>query len=100
LLAAAGSIFLLTLTNPMTILFFSAVFAGLSTGAPASLRTEAVGFATGIFFGSLVWWLILSGGVSYLRSRFRLQQLQWLNKASGLAIVGFGVWILVSLILM
>lgn len=99
LLAAAGSIFLLTLTNPMTIIFFSAVYAGISTGTAASLRTEAAVFAASVFFGSLSWWLILSGGVSFFRSRFSLQQLGWLNKASGLAIAGFGIWILVGLVL-
>lgn len=99
LLAAGGSIFLLTLTNPMTMIFFSAVYAGISTGSAASLRIEAAVFAVGVFFGSLSWWLSLSAGISLFRSRFSLQQLGWLNKASGLVITGFGIWILVGMVL-
>jgi threonine/homoserine/homoserine lactone efflux protein len=96
-LVAAGSIFLLTLSNPVTIMFFSAVYAGLMVSG--SLLTESVPagfglFALGVFSGSFSWWLILVTFISAARSRFQLQHLGWLNRLSGLAIAGFGVWVL------
>lgn len=100
LAGAASSIFLLTLTNPMTVMFFSALYAGLAVGdfQPSDLGWAGyLGFAGGIFFGSLTWWLILSGFVAAARQRFQLQRLVWLNLASGLLIAGFGVWIWVQL---
>jgi threonine/homoserine/homoserine lactone efflux protein len=98
-LGATGSIFLLTLSNPMTILFFSAVFAGIgSQGAvlPGALTAGPGWFALGVFAGSFSWWVILSGVVSGLRARFRVDQLAWLNRISGLAIAAFGIWVLIQ----
>ncbi|MCB2178773.1 LysE family translocator [bacterium] len=93
-----SSIFLLTLSNPMTILFFSAVYAGLGSGEGGSLAGEikesALFFPLGIFSGSFTWWMLLTVLVSALRSRFRPAQLVWLNRASGFVIAGFGVWII------
>lgn len=100
LLGAFISIFLLTLSNPMTILFFSAVYAGLGVGgsglAPNSTARMAF-FPTGVFCGSLTWWLVLSGLIAGLRKRFRVTHLIWLHRASGLVIAGFGIWILVQI---
>jgi threonine/homoserine/homoserine lactone efflux protein len=101
LAGAAGSIFLLTLTNPMTILFFSAVYAGLAAGEgfPADLGWLGLaGFSGGIFAGSFTWWLILSGVVATARQRFQLDRLVWLNRASGLWIAAFGLWIWAQLL--
>jgi len=85
------SIFALTLTNPMTILAFVAIFAGLGlAGAGASYGSAAV-LVLGVFSGSALWWLILSGGVGLLRSRFTVGALQWVNRISGAVIIGFGM---------
>jgi threonine/homoserine/homoserine lactone efflux protein len=59
LLGAFGSTFLLTLANPMTILSFAAIFAGLGPRTGAS-GAEALLLVLGVFAGSALWWLILS----------------------------------------
>lgn len=97
-LGAAGSIFLLTLSNPVTILFFAAVYAGLSLQGAEPGAADAVGFGLGVLGGSLLWWLVLVSGVAALRERFKAERLAWLNRLTGAVIAGFGVWILVSLI--
>ncbi len=98
-LGAAASIFLLTLSNPVTIMFFSAVYAGLmvnETGL-ASFTPAGTGlFSLGVFAGSFSWWVILVSFISAVRQRFQLHKLGWLNKASGMVIAGFGVWVLVQ----
>ncbi|MGD2027274.1 MAG: LysE family translocator [Anaerolineales bacterium] len=94
---ALFSIFLLTLSNPMTILYFSAVYAGLAAvggGASSSGMTGAGLFPLGVFTGSLSWWMILASLVAKLRGRFRVAQLIWLHRAGGVVIAGFGIWIL------
>lgn len=95
--AAAGSLwrdyasaFGLTLANPMTILSFAAVFAGLGVGASGSYAAAAV-LVFGVFLGSLCWWLILSVAVSVLRTRLDQQRLRWLNRLSGAVIFCFGL---------
>lgn len=97
LLSAGCSIFLLTLSNPMTILFFSAVYAGVTisgNGVVSDLFGNALLFPLGVTAGSFTWWVILASLVSALRTRFRPAQLVWLNRVSGVLIAGFGVWVI------
>jgi threonine/homoserine/homoserine lactone efflux protein len=99
LLGAYTSMFFLTLTYPMTILILLGVFAGLGIG---STRGNYVAIATlvfGVFIGSILWWAILSIFIGSLRDRFRTQNWQWVNKISGILITGFGLAVLLSLIL-
>lgn len=85
------STFVLTLTNPMTIFSFLAVFAALGLGSTHPEPLAAVSLVLGVFLGSALWWLGLSGAVSMLRSRFDTRELRWVNLASGVVIVAFGV---------
>jgi putative LysE/RhtB family amino acid efflux pump len=88
-LGAWGSMVALTLTNPATILFFLAVFAGLgaATGGPAGAMTVVLG----VFAGSVAWWAALTGAVAVLRTRLTPRVIRWLNIASALLIGAFGV---------
>jgi arginine exporter protein ArgO len=68
-------------------------FAGAG-GSHASAGTLVLG----VFAGSTLWWLMLSGGVSLLRSKFDARRLEWVNRISGVIITGFGVAALSSLV--
>ena len=96
LVGAWASTFVLTLTNPMTILSFVAVFAGL--GVAGGGYAAASVLVAGVFAGSALWWLLLSGGVGLFRSRVRPSGLAWVNRLSGAVIAGFGVLALASLV--
>lgn len=98
LISAYLSTFVLTLTNPLTILSFAAIFAGLGLGATDGDFASAGILVSGVFLGSAAWWLLLSGGVSLLRQRFDQQVMAWVNRASGVIILGFGVAALWKLI--
>ena len=89
-----ASTFFLTLTNPMTIISFAAVFAGLGLTSSSGNYATAALLVSGVFLGSASWWLILSGLVGVLRARFQTHGLQWVNRISGLVIVGFGLFAL------
>jgi len=95
---AYASTFFLTLTNPMTILSFAAVFAGLGIGATGGNHVLAVLLVVGVFSGSLLWWLTLSGLVGLFRTRFDQKRLVWVNRLSGVIICGFGVYSLLSVL--
>ena len=97
LAGAYGSTFLLTLTNPMTILSFAAVFAGLGLASAGGSYASAGILVLGVFTGSALWWLLLSGGASLLRGKFDARRLEWVNRISGVIIAGFGVVALLSL---
>jgi len=93
-LAVYGSTFLLTLANPATILSFAAVFSALGLGISADYP-GAARLVFGVFAGSALWWLILSGGVGMLRSRVTPAWLRAVNRLSGCILVGFGIYALV-----
>jgi threonine/homoserine/homoserine lactone efflux protein len=90
-----ASTFLLTLTNPTTILSFLAVLAALGMGdkRPWWLSFVLVG---GIFCGSMLWWIILVGIVDRLRDRFNPEAVCWMNRIAGMAIGAFGIITLVT----
>jgi threonine/homoserine/homoserine lactone efflux protein len=94
LVGAYASTFFLTLTNPMTILSFAAIFAGFVRG---SNGLSSIMLVLGVFLGSAMWWLMLSGGVGLLRAQFDLNVLRWVNRISGIIIIAFGIIVLNNL---
>ena len=96
LVGAWAATFVLTLTNPTTILSFVAIFAGLGAGAGDWLGAAAL--VVGVFLGSALWWLLLSGGVGLVRARVRGPALTWVNRLSGTVIAAFGAAALLGLL--
>jgi threonine/homoserine/homoserine lactone efflux protein len=99
LMGAYASTFFLTLTNPMTILSFMAVFASLGVASAGGDYGSAAILVLSVFAGSALWWFGLSGLVSVFRSRIDARALRWVNRASGVIIVGFGLLALAKLVL-
>jgi threonine/homoserine/homoserine lactone efflux protein len=97
LLSAYLSTFFLTITNPMTILSFIAIFAGLST--PQNQSASPMLLVAGVFAGSAAWWLALSFGVSLMRERVTPNWMLWINRLSGMVIILFGIYSLISIFL-
>lgn len=91
LLSSYLSTFLLTLTNPMTILSFVAIFAGLGLGTSPDYFNASV-LVAGVFVGSAVWWVALSSGVAVFGRRLRTNWMYGLNRLSGTVIFAFGVY--------
>ncbi len=89
-LQAYSTTFFLTLTNPMTILSFTLIFAGLGLSGGSDYGGSSL-LVLGVFLGSAAWWLILSGGVSLLRQKIYGSGLVWVNRGAGLIILGFGL---------
>jgi threonine/homoserine/homoserine lactone efflux protein len=85
----------LTLTNPMTILSFAGLFAGVSglRGFPLS---EIPALLLGVFAGSAVWWLALAFVIGLIRHRIKPSTMLWINRGSAAAIIGFGLYVLVE----
>lgn len=98
LIGAYGSAFLLTLSNPMTILAFAAIFAGLGASGASQGYGAAGVLVLGVFLGSVLWWFALSGIASLFRERFDIRLMRWTNRFSGIVLVGFGVAALASLL--
>lgn len=92
------STFFLTVTNPMTILSFAAIFAGMGLAATGGGYSSAGLLVLGVVTGSALWWLCLSGAVGFFRQKFNATGLIWVNRISGMIITGFGFLALASLL--
>ncbi len=99
LLGDYASTFILTLTNPLTILSFAAIFAGLGLVGADQGKLTAIAMVVGVFLGSAAWWLLLSSGTNLFRRRFNRTALRWVNRVSGAIISAFGVAALLSFLL-
>jgi threonine/homoserine/homoserine lactone efflux protein len=97
-ISAYFSTFFLTITNPLTILSFAAIFAGLGIISMKGSYLSSGLLVLGVFLGSSMWWLILSGGVHVLRNKFDYKRLIWVNRLSGILICGFGIISLLGLL--
>jgi len=91
------SVFILTLTNPVTILSFAAIFSGLGMAEENRGYTSALLVVSGVFIGSAAWWLFLSYGVDLFRKRVTTDWMRWINWISGSVLFIFGILALASL---
>ncbi len=82
----------------MTVISFAAIFAGLGLGDAGGEYVSAGVLVLGVFTGSALWWLVLSGGVGIFREKLSLHGLRWVNRISGVMIIEFGLLALLSAI--
>ena len=87
------------ITNPLTILSFAGVFAGLGLANKTTNYDSAIFLVLGVFLGSACWWFILSGSIGLLRDNLDSQTLRLLNRISGIMILFFGFVLLCQLLI-
>jgi threonine/homoserine/homoserine lactone efflux protein len=86
----------LTLTNPLTIISFAGMFAGLGIAGGQDDLASAIGLVAGVGVGSAAWWFLLCGATSRLRARLPANAITVINLGSSLIIAGFGVAALIA----
>jgi threonine/homoserine/homoserine lactone efflux protein len=92
--------FRLVLANPITILGFAAIFAGLGAtpGRLMSADRAAATLVVGVFLGSMLWWLALSGLISRLRHLLGVHSLTLINRLCGTVLTAFGLYAIAALL--
>ncbi|MGC9312649.1 MAG: LysE family translocator [Sediminispirochaetaceae bacterium] len=88
----------LALTNPISIITYTAVFAGFGLHQAAGKNIVAAQLVLGVFLGSALWWFLLSKGSGLLFRRAQGRGLKWVNRTAGAVILLFALLILVSLL--
>lgn len=96
-LGAFSMALLLTISNPLTMLGVTAIFAGFSVTSHVDTFTEAAVLVGAVFVGSLAWWLVLSRLASLLRDKASGYWMRRINQGCGIAIAAIGVVQLVRL---
>ena len=85
--------FLLSLSSPMTIATFIAIFTGI--GDENITIQESLSMAAGIMTASILWWIVL--GSILLKIKHKLSQ-KWIIRMkyiSGIVIGGFGLFMII-----
>jgi threonine/homoserine/homoserine lactone efflux protein len=98
LLADFASTFALTITNPITILAFLAIFAGIGLTGAAATMAGAGTLVLGVWLGSLLWWTGLAFGTGLMRMSLGRRHMVWINRGSGGILLLSGVGLLGSLL--
>jgi len=81
----------LTLTNPMTIIAFIGMFAGVGISSGGADVATALALVVGVAIGSAAWWLFLTLLVSRIRHRLSPDAIRLINLGSSAIIVAFGM---------
>lgn len=84
------SVLLVTITNPLAVFLFIALFASLGVVVEGENILLSLVATSGVFIGAMLWWYILTTLVNIFRDKFRLKQLWWINKLSGAVIFTLG----------
>ena len=94
---AGVAAFVLAITNPATMFGFIGIFGGVGSFTTSHHRYEdAAMLVLGVMSGSLLWWVVLAGGINRFRHRFRESWLRAFNLAAGGLLLLFGVAVLID----
>ena len=90
------SVFVLSISNPYTILIFVAFFSGIHVNG--IIKHELIPFflIPGVFIGAMAWWFSLSYFLSRFKKKIRLRAIVRINKLGGVVIVLIGILLLLS----
>lgn len=84
------SLFFLTVSNPVTVIVFMAVFAGTSVFGDSPTLVKEIMVLLGVVLGGSAWWYAVSTLVNIFRKRFKLRVLITINRVSGIIITILG----------
>ncbi len=90
---------LMVLSNPMTLLAYIAIFAGINY--PTGIHfLEGPGITVmGIVIAAFIWWFSLTYYLDKFRTRVRLRFIFWFQKLAGILIILFGLALIITLLL-
>ena len=79
--------FFITLSNPMIVLLFMALFTPLNFMIPEMpLYLQCAGYIS-IFAGAMLWWFFITSMVNKLRARFDLKGVMIINRVIGVVVM-------------
>jgi threonine/homoserine/homoserine lactone efflux protein len=91
------SVFFITLSNPLVVFVFIAMYAGFDAFGTGFHITSALALIGGVFTGAMLWWFILSVVVNIYREKIRLKNIWWMNRILGIIVFACGVIAMIKL---
>lgn len=84
------STFALTLTNPLTLLCFAAVYTSFGITPSDEAIMPGLMLSLGIMLGAGLWWMLLSMTVAFIGKKYQIASIPLFNRISGGVLTGFG----------
>jgi len=85
------STLLLSLVNPAILISLTALIASLGMFGDRGDYLSASVCVLGVFIGSSLWWIMLTGILDRLKGRFTEMQMNGASRITGFVITGFGL---------
>ncbi|MGE6608597.1 LysE family translocator [Halomonas sp. NPDC076908] len=101
-LKAYMSTFFLTLSNPMTIFAFIAVFSAIAPGGGDGTEIgllRLIIICLGVFLGSIAWWIALTSASYYLATKIDDSKIKAISFLAGISIALFGCYTIANAII-
>lgn len=84
------STFALTLTNPLTLLCFAAVYASFGITPSDEDILPGIMLSLGVLLGAALWWMLLSITVAFIGKKYQIASIPLFNRISGGVLTGCG----------
>jgi threonine/homoserine/homoserine lactone efflux protein len=78
--------FLVTLSNPLIVFLFLALFARFDFIVPGHRIEQSFGYLA-IVVGACLWWFFLSGAIDKVRARFQMRNIVRVNRLIGVVVM-------------
>lgn len=97
---AMVSTFVLTITNPATLIAFASMFASFHALVGTETSFVDAGFVVaGVVGGSAGWWLCLTSVIGIFHTRITDRTVRIINRASGVLVALFGLAVLIHVMM-
>ncbi|HEY4135958.1 MAG TPA: LysE family transporter [Alphaproteobacteria bacterium] len=93
-----ASAFVVTLTNPTTVISFAAIFAAINIPHIADHPRLGAVLTFGVLLGATLWWFLLTTVAALFHGRVTERGMLWITRVSGVVIFAFGALLLLSLL--
>ena len=91
-----SSTFLLTLSNPLIIIFLAAILTSIGIQQAPSSVFETISFMGCVFSGSISWWIFIIGALFLLKYRPTPSIIQIINKISAALLFVSGIYFVIK----
>lgn len=91
------SSFVIGITNPAAILTFLFAFSYFGITDEGGL-SGGIQLVAGVFFGTYIWWGLLSAVVSYIKKKTENRSFPYMNKVFGTILILFGIAVYLKLV--
>ncbi|MDR0982546.1 MAG: LysE family transporter [Culturomica sp.] len=90
------TLFFLTVSNPVTVVVFMAIFAGTAVFGNTHSVFPEIMVIIGILIGGAAWWYLVSTVVNIFRKKFKLRLLMMINRIAGIVIAVLGIVVILA----